>query len=396
MKSRQEPFYVRHVLLGAMCALVFLMIPLNAMAKAWFPFDMAVTDFWVSDEKGFQSRSSVTVPEGTVLEIHCAWSVKPTEYVEVKKKLMWRNEIDVDKHARGLFPIEVPPQAYGFTSYDTGIIGQNHHALNGVKELDGEFHTGWKAYGPGPHTLSCMLDSDNVNLDLEKIRANNSRELVVTVSKKAKPSTLRKKTGAEFAAEKPTNRTLMQSNQEHFVVGQKGGMIGSSSIHAALPEPSLAVTSVVPQVQTQNCQSPQPALIAVVTIKNSGAPLATDQGSVYVKEFGGGNLGSGGIQLPAIGSGQTKMVNIPAITMRPYASLAGSHQLQVIFSPVLAGGKYSFKKPNPYSFSATFPPGYCSSGGTRRPMGPSGLQPVNPKLNPQPEPPAPRMSLPSR
>jgi hypothetical protein len=160
------------------------MKPLMA-AGEWFPFDMSVEDFWVADEKGFRSSNNVSVPEGTTLEIHCAWAVRPTAYVEVKQKLMWNgNVVRADGHTQGLFPIEIPPDKYGDTQWESGGVlgvGSTSHSIHGTKKLEGEFKTGWNAVGAGDHKLSCVLDSFGSNLDLEKTRANNLREITVTV-----------------------------------------------------------------------------------------------------------------------------------------------------------------------------------------------------------------------
>jgi hypothetical protein len=125
-------------------------------------------------------------------------------------------------------------------------------------------------------------------------------------------------------------------------------------------KPNLSVAGVQVKVEP-NCQAPQPAMTAIVTIKNTGGALSGGKGSVFVKEIGGANLGSAGIPLPAIGAGQTQTVNIPATTPQKYSSLAGTHQVQVILNPQSANGQSSFNKPaDPYVFSATFPSGYCN------------------------------------
>lgn len=136
----------------------------------------------------------------------------------------------------------------------------------------------------------------------------------------------------------------------------------SAGIIAAAAKPNLSVTGVQVKIEP-NCQPPQPAMTAIVTIKNTGGALPANKGTIFVKEQGGTNLGSvgsAGIQIPAIGAGQTQVVNIPAITSQPYSSLSGAHQLQVILNPLSEGSQLSFNKPEaPYMFSAVFPGGHC-------------------------------------
>ena len=165
--------------------LSFLFVRPLMAADGWFPFDMSVEDFWVEDEKGFRTSNNVTVPEGTSLTIHCAWTVRPTQFVNVKEKLWWNgNLVTADGHTQGLFPIEIPPDEYGDKQWESGGIigiGTTSNSVHGTKKLEGNFKTGWNAVGAGNHKLSCLLDSFEYNLDLEKTRANNRREITVTV-----------------------------------------------------------------------------------------------------------------------------------------------------------------------------------------------------------------------
>lgn len=176
----------------------------------------------------------------------------------------------------------------------------------------------------------------------------------------------------------------------------------SEAVLAAAAKPNLSVTGAQAKIEA-NCQSPQPAMTVAVTIKNDGGALPAGKGIVFVKEFGGANLGSGGIQIPALGAGQTQTVNIPAITLQPYSSLAGAHQVQVILNPQQSeGGQLSFNKPAaPYVFSATFPPGHCKPTQRQAP-GTNGSQPGSPStqvpaVQGQPGPPnAPQPAQPQR
>lgn len=178
--------------LKSACVALFLATGLTPLcterllaADGWFPFDMSVEDLWVEDEKGFRTEGAVTVPNGTPLTIHCAWAIRPTQYVEVKEKLWWNgNIVNADGHTQGIFPIEIPPDKYGDIQWETGSVltlNKASHSIHGTKKLEGKFKTGWKATGAGKHTLSCDLDSFDYNIDLEKVRANNHRQITVTV-----------------------------------------------------------------------------------------------------------------------------------------------------------------------------------------------------------------------
>ncbi len=145
----------------------------------------------------------------------------------------------------------------------------------------------------------------------------------------------------------------------------------ATGIIAAAIKPNLSVASAMVKIEP-NCQAPLPAMTVAVTIKNNGGALTTGKGHVFVKEIGGANLSSGGIPLPAIGAGQTQSVDIPAITLQPYSSLVGAHQVHVKFNPQSDGGQLSFNQPAaPYIFSATFPPGHCKPSQRQAPV-PSG------------------------
>ena len=164
----------------------------SAEAKEWFPFDMAVADFWAAHENGSRIPAGGSVPEGTPLILHCNWTVRPTEGTIVKKELVEHpNLITVDGHSRGIFPIKIPPGAYGTKAqnYTEGGVntplgnvgGKSVHVNPGIQELKGEFTTGWTAQKGGPHKLSCILDSSGNVASLEKNRSNNRRDVSITV-----------------------------------------------------------------------------------------------------------------------------------------------------------------------------------------------------------------------
>ncbi len=172
--------------------------------------------------------------------------------------------------------------------------------------------------------------------------------------------------------------------------GAPGGMKAAPGAAAALAKPNLVVVGHQAIVE-QNCQSPMPAMTVKVTIRNSGGPLPANKGTVFVKEFGGSNLGSGGVELPAIGPGQQHTVSIPVISPQPYSSLAGRHELQVIFNPQVEGGQPSFiKPPAPYKMTATFPPNHCRSA-SRQPPGAGGNATQTQGGLPAPSPAPPRL-----
>ncbi|MGA8006987.1 MAG: hypothetical protein WCA17_12880, partial [Burkholderiales bacterium] len=126
-------------------------------------------------------------------------------------------------------------------------------------------------------------------------------------------------------------------------------------------QPSVTVARMHAIVE-KNCQAPAPALVVVVTLKNSGGPLAANQGTVFVKELGGAGLTSGGVHLPAIGAGRTTpALRIPLVAAQPYSSLAGRHQLEVMLEPLTSGGTPSFDKPlgRANTLYVDVPAGHC-------------------------------------
>src|SRR5690349_12470478 len=71
--------------------------------------------------------------------------------------------------------------------------------------------------------------------------------------------------------------------------------------------PNIVVVGAIGAIR-HNCESPKPALVATVTLHNSGGgALAANQGTVYVSEDNGSTdrLVSNGIQLPAFAAGET-------------------------------------------------------------------------------------------
>jgi hypothetical protein len=151
-------------------------------------------------------------------------------------------------------------------------------------------------------------------------------------------------------------------------LGAQGSMKAAPVAASAAAKPRLAVISHQASVEP-NCQSPQPAMTVKLIIQNSGGPLSANKGTVFLKEFGGGNLSSGGVFLPALNATQQQTVSIPVISPQPYASLAGQHQLQVIFNANNEGGQPAFlQPPTPYKVIGTFPPNHCRAA-TRQPAG---------------------------
>lgn len=164
-----------------------------------------------------------------------------------------------------------------------------------------------------------------------------------------------------------------------------------------LPAPRLAVVGAkVAFPLYQHCDSTGPIVIASIFVRNTGGPLATDEGHIYASEDSGVTDGqkrmvSHGMPLGAIDPHASVLVSVPIFALAPYSELVGTHRLTVHFSPVLEAGKTSFPTPPPYHFSVTIPKGFCGAKThalpTVRRRPPPG---VLFKLNPQPEPPSRR------
>jgi len=189
----------------------------------------------------------------------------------------------------------------------------------------------------------------------------------------AKAQELSKKHASTSPPPPPPPKVIKTDLQPQPTVVEKPAL----GVAAAIAKPNLSVIGVQVKIES-NCQAPQPAMTAMVTIKNAGAALPANKGTVFIKEQVGTNLSSAGIPLPAIDTGQTQTVNIPAITLQPYSMLEGSHKVQVILNPQSEGGQFSFNKPaDPYLFSAVFPPGHCKSVESQQ-------QPQQPRGQPKP------------
>lgn len=176
-------------------------------------------------------------------------------------------------------------------------------------------------------------------------------------------------------------------------MGAPGGMKASPGLVAAVARPNITVAGYQANVEP-NCQSPKPAMTVKLTIRNTGGPLPANKGAVYVKEFGGAGLGSGGVSLPEMSPGQQHMVDLPVISLQPYSSLAGSHSLKVVFTPQVEGGKLAFGHPSPpFLVTAVFPANHCKSM-SRPPPGAAGT--AAPARGGMPTAPPPPSRLPKR
>jgi hypothetical protein len=196
-------------------------------------------------------------------------------------------------------------------------------------------------FGPCPPTVS----EDGV--DAPCLRTSASAHLEQSAS--AKPQ---RNAGADVRSAPPSGPQL------------RLGTARPTSKHArsTIGRPLVAV-AVAQATLEANCAAPQPALIASVTLRNSGGPLGTNQGEIYVKEFGGANLSSAGVPLPAIGAGRSTMpLKIPLITLQPYSSLPGQHRLAVMLQPSTMGGMPGFDQPPgaPYTLVVDIPIGHCT------------------------------------
>lgn len=152
---------------------------------------------------------------------------------------------------------------------------------------------------------------------------------------------------------------------------------------------------------TKNCKGPAPALIAAVTLKNTGgSAFAAGHAKIRLRNIGGVNL-EGAADVPAIGVGETITLNVPATSLQPFSSLVGSHDMELPLYPLskvkgdnIPGGGLDFGafKVGPlYTFTVVFPAGHCG-GKALAPPKPSSSNPnaiSNPnELNPQPEVPS--------
>jgi hypothetical protein len=128
----------------------------------------------------------------------------------------------------------------------------------------------------------------------------------------------------------------------------------SGGAPAGLSKGQLAVIGAQVKIES-NCHAPQAALTVSVKIRNTGGLPAGGGDTIRVKEIGGAtSLGSAGIALPVVKSGETKDLSIPVTSPGPYASLPGAHQLGVYLET-------QFDKPAaPYQLSVNVPAGHCA------------------------------------
>lgn len=153
--------------------------------------------------------------------------------------------------------------------------------------------------------------------------------------------------------------------------------MGVSALDASAGRaPNLTVVGATVNI-TSNCYGPAPALIAAVTIRNSGQALAANMGKVFLKKQSSGAGLEGAANLPAFGAGQEQTVNVPATSLQPFSQFAAGnlrrlagHQMRVILRPEMImdprvvpnGRRPSFITPaSPFTFQAVFPSGHCQN-----------------------------------
>ncbi len=131
----------------------------------------------------------------------------------------------------------------------------------------------------------------------------------------------------------------------------------SATAQVVPPVPNPMVAGAQALIQS-NCQSPEPALIARITIKNLGGPLAAGKGTLIVS----GSPGLyGTLVLPQMNMGETKSLDVPVPSTTPHSKLPGNHPMNVYLEPYKGqNGLPNFGKPSaPYPFTAVFPTGHC-------------------------------------
>ncbi len=151
-----------------------------------------------------------------------------------------------------------------------------------------------------------------------------------------------------------------KSSAQSGIPNQRTALVeGMVSSGLRKPPPRLRVIRISSKIGDK-CPDPNKFLtnnMASVnaTIYNDGGPLTRDQSGVThvsVKEFGGAELGSGGIRVPPLAHGQQVVVKIPVYVMRRLVrELPGTHKLSM---SILVGTKRTS-----YAMKLTFPPGYC-------------------------------------
>ena len=159
-------------------------------------------------------------------------------------------------------------------------------------------------------------------------------------------------------------------------------------------KPRLRVAAQRTQVDN-SCGDLHRLLTVSVTLYNDGGPLMANRGEVYVKEAGGALLSSAGIRIPDLGHARQVELNIPVGTMESYRTkLPGTHRLEVH----VVSGEHAFAALT-HAGQVTLPAGFCAGmAGVKSPskaLLPPLQQRASPALNPQPEPPAPRLALPA-
>lgn len=144
--------------------------------------------------------------------------------------------------------------------------------------------------------------------------------------------------------------------------GKSGLTLSSKPIP---PSPVLKISDVIVNI-TGYCAPPDPAFIAQVIVRNSGAgALPGNKTSIYLKEIGGYTQLAGPAQLiPALKPGQSANVQAIGRTLQPYMKLGGNHQIGVhINVPVWKGDHYEFLDSSEpaYVFNVKFPQQHCEA-----------------------------------
>ena len=133
-----------------------------------------------------------------------------------------------------------------------------------------------------------------------------------------------------------------------------------------LAAPRITIVGAIPALQ-HNCGGPRPLFLVKVILHNSGGPLAAKKGDATVYDNNPGTyhmkplrLVSHGIALPAIAGNANGVVNVPVISLAPYAGEVGVKPLKVLVSSSATPNNGGFKSPPIYHFSVTVPKGFCA------------------------------------
>ncbi len=328
---------------------------------------------------GGNTQPVYSVPEGHDVSFDCRMLVDAVAGMTASKapkdvwKLLYSVRVEPDP-AQPFYQIVDPADVFS---------NAQHHAKRALHFLK------WRARGAGDHQVVCQV-TDPAGLSIQTA--------ILRVVPLPKVGNVHG--GMANASNTPSE--LPTTNPGQIARPMQPIAKAQTPVTVIPPAKSgpadLVITAATVRL-AEHCAPNQPVLLARVTVRNVGgqpAPAKSGVGMVQARDTVTANWGNG-TGTPKLAPGKSAQLSFPIYYLIAHpAAMTGHHAFELTVN----SGHWvneAYTDNNRYGpVSVTIPAKFCAAGGTLKPAGPGAVQSVSPKLNPQPEPPAPRLRLPAR